>query len=77
MGLSTLLGEGIINDFVVSLGDILGRMEVIEILGVLVLEGRKNEPENIGDFLDVVPGPSSEIVPGTSTSPLPSKCYGL
>ena len=39
MGVYALCGEGIINDFEVSLGDLLGRMEVIEILGVLVLEG--------------------------------------
>ena len=59
MGVSALCGEGVINDFGVSLGDILGRMEVIEILGVLVLEGRNSELGNIGDFLDMVPGPSS------------------
>ena len=46
---------------------------MIEILGVLELEGRNSELENIGDFLDVIPGSSSEITPGTYTSPLPSK----
>ena len=40
MGVYSLYGESIITDFGVSLGDILGRMEVIEILGVLVLEGK-------------------------------------
>ena len=29
MGVSALCGEGIINDFELSLGDLLGRMEVI------------------------------------------------
>ena len=57
MGVSALCGEGVINDFGVSLGNILGRMEVIEILGVLVLEGRNSELENIVHLLDVVPGP--------------------
>ena len=73
MGVSALCGEVVINDFGVSLGNLLGRMEVIEILEVLVLEGRNAELENIGDFLDVVPGPSSEITPGASTVPLPYK----
>ena len=35
MGVSALCREVIIDDFGVSLGDILGIMEVIEILGVL------------------------------------------
>ena len=72
-----LWGEGIINYFLVSLVDILGRMEVIKILGFLVLEGRNHELENFGYFIDVVPWPSSEIAPGTSTTPLPSKRCGL
>ena len=58
MGLSSLFGEGVIDDFGVNLRDILGIMEVIEILVVLVIEERNAELENIGDFLDVVTGPS-------------------
>ena len=77
MGVSVLCREGFIHDFLVSLGELLGRMEVIEILGVLELEGINSEIKNIGDFLDVVPGPSSEITPGTYTYSLPSKCSGL
>ena len=38
---------------------------------------RNAELENIGDVLDMVPGPSSEITPGTSTAPLTSKFCGL
>ena len=37
MGIYALCVEGVVNDFGVSLVDIIGRMEVIEILGVLVL----------------------------------------
>ena len=59
MEVSSFFREGIINYFGVSLGGILLRMEVIEILVVLVIEVRKFELENIGDLLDVVPGPSS------------------
>ena len=66
MGVSSLCREVIIDNFVVSLGYLLGIMEVIEILGVLELEGINAELENIGDFLDVIPGPSPEITPGTS-----------
>ena len=40
MGISALCREGIINDFGLSQVDLLGRMEVIEILGVLILEVR-------------------------------------
>ena len=50
---------------------------MIEILGVLELEGRNSEIENIGDFLYVVLCTSSETTPGTYTEPLPSKCSGL
>ena len=57
MRVSELCVEGIINDFGVCIGDLLGRMEVLEILGVLVLEGRNSELENILHLLDVVPGP--------------------
>ena len=47
MGVSELCIEGIINDLVVILGDLLGRMEVMEILGVLVIEGRNYELEKL------------------------------
>ena len=70
MEVSALFREGIIDDFLVSLGDILGRIEAMEILVVLELEGRNAELENIGDFLHVVPVSSLEITSGTSTSPL-------
>ena len=59
MEVSSFFREGIINYFGVILGGILLRMEVIEILVVLVIEVRNFELENIGDLLDVVPGPSS------------------
>ena len=47
MVVSVLCGEVVINGFGVSLGDLLGRMEVIEILGVLVLEGINYELEKL------------------------------
>ena len=59
MEVSSFFREGIINYFGLSLGGILLRIEVIEILVVLVIEVRNFELENIGDLLDVVPGPSS------------------
>ena len=58
MGVYELCGEVIINDSGVSLRDLLRIMEVVEILGVIELEGENHELENIGNFLDVVPGPS-------------------
>ena len=47
MGVSELFIEGIIDDLVVSLVDLLGIMEVMEILGVLVIEGRNDELEKL------------------------------
>ena len=46
-------------------------------MGALELGGINAELENIGDFLDVVTGLSSEIIPGTSTAPLTFKCSVL
>ena len=55
MRVSVLYEKCIINDFGVSQVEILGRMEVIEILEFLLLEWRNDDFENIGDFIDVIP----------------------
>ena len=51
MGIYALCVEGVVNDFGVSLVDLLRVMEVIEILGDLELEGINDELEKLETYL--------------------------